>query len=119
MANSLEKLLDIVTKIASIQQMANTRQTSNIQNPIIIEDNNSTNQEQRPNPKTIYITREDIEAMFPSLKGKLDVGKILSSLTDKSVLSKFISSLGIVSIKPMEENKPASEPEQPNTEESN
>ncbi len=116
MANSLEKLLDIVQKIASIQQMANTQRTPNIQNPIIIEDNSSSNQEQKSNPSTIYITKEDLEAMFPSLKGKLDIGKILSSLTDKSVLNKIISSLGIVSIKPMEENKPASEPEPPKSE---
>jgi hypothetical protein len=115
MANSLEKLLDIVSKLASIQQMTNTQQNSNIQSPIIVEDSNisASNENQQTNPKTIYITKEDIESMFPSLKGKLDPVKILSSFTDKSTLSKFLSGLGIISIKPMEENKSSSEPEQP------
>lgn len=118
MANSLEKLLDIVSKLASIQQMTNTQQNSNMQRHVIIEDSNisASNENQQANPKTIYITKEDLETMFPSIKGKLDPVKILSTFADKPTLSKFLSGLGIVSIKPMEENKSSSQTEQPKSE---
>lgn len=131
MANGLDKFLDIVAKVASIQQMANNvQQPANIQKPIIVEDisNSTSNQTQQSQSKTIYITKEDLEAMLPGLAGKLDATKILSSLTSKATLSKLLSSLGVISIKSMEETSKSSEqskqenttekPDHPKTEQS-
>jgi hypothetical protein len=105
MANNLEKILDIISKAATVQQMSNPQQpqkTSNIE---------ATPSNSEPN-KYIYISKEDLAAVFPGLADKLDITKILSALTSKSGISKILSGLGAVNIKPIE-NNPKDEEELP------
>ena len=108
MANNLEKVLDILSKAAALQQKSNIQQSQNTKE--------SSNTEAGPSSsepsKYINITMNDINAMFPGLADKLDINKILSVLTDKFALGKFLSGLGVVSVKPVE-NKDKSQDELP------
>jgi hypothetical protein len=97
MANNLEKILDIISKAAAVQQMSNPQQpqkTSNIE---------ATPNSSEPN-KYIYISKEDLATVFPGLADKLDITKILSALTSKSGISKILSGLGGVTVKSVENN---------------
>jgi hypothetical protein len=94
MANNLDKILDIISKVATVQQI------SNIQKPQSTQEASKSGEPS----KYIYISMEDLTAMFPGLANKLDINKLLSSLTSKSGISKILSSLGTINIKPVENN---------------
>lgn len=100
MANNLEKILDIISKAATVQQISNTAHQQGTQETSKTVANPGSKE---PN-KYIYISMEDLATMFPGLANKLDVTKILSALTSKSGLSKILSSLGAVTVKPVENN---------------
>jgi hypothetical protein len=101
MANNLEKILDILSKAATVQQISNTQQPQSIQ-----KSSNTTDTPGSAEPnKYIYISMEDLAAIFPGLADKLDITKILSALTNKAGISKILSSLGgNINIKPVENN---------------
>jgi hypothetical protein len=101
MANNLEKILDILSKAATVQQMSNTQQPQSTKKASNTEDGSGSSE---PN-KYIYISKEDLAAIFPGLADKLDITKILSVLTSKAGLSKILSSLGgTLTVKPVENN---------------
>jgi hypothetical protein len=95
----LEKILDLLSKAAAVQQMSSNQQPQSTQ-----KTSNTEAAPGRSDPnKYIYISKEDLAAIFPGLADKLDITKILSSLTSKSGLSKILSSLGgAVNIVPVE-----------------
>ncbi len=98
MTNNLEKIVDILSKAITIQQISTNQQANNTL------DLSTTNvsQDSSDGTKYIYVRLEDLIALFPGLKDKLDINKILSSLSDKTALSKILSNLGSLSIKPVE-----------------
>jgi hypothetical protein len=63
--------MDIISKLSSLQQYANIQQSST--QPQDVPENTSKS-------NYIYISKEDLVQMFPSLEGKLDLSKIISTL---------------------------------------
>ena len=100
MANNLEKILDIISKAAAVQQRSNSQQSQNTEETSNVEAIPSSGE---PN-KYIYISMKDLNALFPGLADKLDITKILSVLTDKFALGKILSSLGAINIMPVDKD---------------
>lgn len=99
MATNIDKLLDIISKVATIQQTTISQQPVNTQEP----SNVSAVPNKTDPAKYIYIGKEELNAIFPGLGDKLDLTKLLSALLEKFDLSKILGS-GQISIKPVEKN---------------
>jgi hypothetical protein len=101
MANNIEKLLGALSKLASIQQVSDNQYPQNTQVPL----NTNAAPNSGDQAKYIYITMEDLTAIFPGIADKLDITKLLSGLKDKSVISKILSQLGVISVTPMDSSE--------------
>jgi hypothetical protein len=120
MANNLEKILDLISKAVIVQQVSTVKQPQSTQTMQNTEPNANANTNinaagNTEPAKYIYISAEDLYAMFPGLKDKLDITKITSALTDKLSLSKILSSLATLTAKSTQTNvQPQDEPKKEN-----
>jgi hypothetical protein len=104
MATNIDKILELISKVATIQQISNGQQPPSTQinsNRKYADKKAQVSENSGEKTNYIYISKEDLAAIFPNLADKLDITKLLSWLTSKAGVNKLLSILENFNIKPV------------------